>query len=79
MLSHAQTTFLATTVSAHWHKSLESCKLSIIDGQGGHLGLIFCLFIFRADDGLTAQNPPPGEYFNLFVVCSWMQVMELCL
>lgn len=38
--------------------------------------LIYCPFIFRADDDPTAQNLPPGEYCNLFVVCSWMQVME---
>lgn len=37
---------------------------------------MYCPFIFRAGVDLTAQNPPPGEYCNLFVVCSWMQVME---
>ena len=61
-------------ISPYWHKSCANCPLLM-----GRFYLIFLLFIFRADDSLTAQNPPPGEYFNLFVVCSWMQVMELCL
>lgn len=64
-------------ISPHWHNRLELCKLSFVDEPRGQFYLIFGLFIFRAKDGPTAQNPPPAEYFNLFVVCSWMQVMEL--
>lgn len=72
MLSHAQTTFQATTVSAlTGTKALSRANCPLLMGSEAAF--------FRADDGLTAQNPPSGEYFNLFVVCSWMQVMELCL
>lgn len=78
MLSHAQTAFLATTVSALTRTNLLQTVLCF-DEQYRWFYLIFCLFIFRADDSQTVQNPPPGEYFNMFVVCSWMQVMEPCL
>lgn len=66
-------------INSYWHKSLELSHLSVTIVWCGWFDSLYCFFIFCARDGLTAKILPPGEFFSLFVFCSWMQVMELCM
>lgn len=55
-------------ISRHWHKSLELCKLSFVDGQFYNIWPLH----------LPCRLWPDCTKFplNLFVVCSWNQVMK---